>query len=78
MWKGLAEEYKSQLDAANARCDEKDLKLDEKDNVITSLREELLSTKVHLEKVKALKCSKLACADRIPPLGYTETKSEID
>jgi len=75
-WSKLADELQDQNEKLNERLDKKDALLQEKDDIIATLRHELDDTRTALVKATLLRCSKLACPDRVPPLGYSELTTD--
>lgn len=75
-WSALCDELQEQLKDANDRLDKKDALLIEKDDIITNLRDKLDATSSALIKASVLKCNKMSCVDRKPPLGYSELTTE--
>ena len=71
-WSKLADELQDQIEKLNDRLDKKDALLQDKDDTIATLRHQLDDTRTALVKATLLRCSKLACPDRVPPLGYSE------
>ena len=72
----LINELQDQIEKQNERLDKKDNLIQEKDDTIADLRARLDSASTALAKATLLKCSKLNCVDRIPPLGYAELSPE--
>ena len=72
----LIDELQDQIDKLNERLDKKDALIEEKSDTIAVLRQKLDETNTALAKATLLKCSRLACKDRIPPLGYSELTPE--
>lgn len=72
----LVNELQDQIEKQNERLDKKDTIIQEKDDTIADLRSKLDSASTALAKATLLKCSKLNCVDRIPPLGYAELSPE--
>lgn len=72
----LINELQDQIEKQNERLDKKDTIIQEKDDTIADLRSRLDSVSTALAKATLLKCSKLNCVDRIPPLGYAELSPE--
>lgn len=72
----LINELQDQIEKQNERLDKKDTIIQEKDDTIADLRSKLDSASTALAKATLLKCSKLNCVDRIPPLGYAELSPE--
>ena len=72
----LIDELQDQIEKQNERLDKKDAIIQEKDDIIADLRHRLDEANSALIKATLLKCSKLACPDRRPPLGFTELTPE--
>ena len=72
----LIDGLQDQIEKQNERLDKKDAIIQEKDDIIADLRHRLDEANSALIKATLLKCSKLACPDRRPPLGFTELTPE--
>ena len=72
----LIDELQDQIEKQNERLDKKDAVIQEKDDITADLRHKLDEANSALIKATLLKCSKLACPDRRPPLGFTELTPE--
>ena len=72
----LIDVLQDQIEKQNERLDKKDAIIQEKDDIIADLRHRLDEANSALIKATLLKCSKLACPDRRPPLGFTELTPE--
>lgn len=68
----LINELQDQIEKQNERLDKKDALIQEKDDVIADLRTRLDSVSTDLAKATLLKCTRLSCSNRKPPLGYSE------
>lgn len=75
-WEKLADQLQDQIESLNERIDKKDARITELEDVNGELRHKLDETNSALIKATLLKCSKLACIDRQPPLGFTELTPE--
>lgn len=72
----LINELQDQIEKQNERLDKKDTIIQEKDDIIADLRAKLDSVSTDLAKATLLKCNRLNCSDRRPPLGYSELSPE--
>ena len=72
----LINELQDQIEKQNERLDKKDTIIQEKDDIIADLRARLDSVSTDLAKATLLKCNRLNCSDRRPPLGYSELSPE--
>lgn len=72
----LIDELQDQIEKQNERLDKKDTIIQEKDDIIADLRAKLDSVSTDLAKATLLKCNRLNCSDRRPPLGYSELSPE--
>lgn len=72
----LINELQDQIEKQNERLDKKDTIIQEKDDIIADLRAKLDSVSTDLAKATLLKCNRLNCSDRRPPLGYSELAPE--
>ena len=68
----LINELQDQIEKQNERLDKKDALIQEKDDSISELRTRLDVVSTDLAKASLLKCTRLGCKERKPPLGYTE------
>ena len=75
-WSKLCDELQDQIENLNIRLGQKDERIIELEDSNASLRQHLDETNTALAKANLLKCSKLACISRIPPLGYSELTPE--
>ena len=75
-WSKLCDELQDQIENLNTRLAQKDERIIELEDSNALLRQHLDETNTALAKANLLKCSKLACISRIPPLGYSELTPE--
>lgn len=75
-WSKLCDELQDQIDKLNERCDKKDERIMELEDQKSVLQQKLDESNTNYVKANLLKCSKLACIDRRPPLGFTELTPE--
>lgn len=75
-WSKLCDELQDQIENLNTRLAQKDERIIELEDSNALLRQRLDETNTALAKANLLKCSKLACISRIPPLGYSELTPE--
>ena len=75
-WSKLGDELQDQIENLNTRLAQKDERIIELEDSNALLRQHLDETNTALAKANLLKCSKLACISRIPPLGYSELTPE--
>ena len=75
-WSKLCDELQDQIDKLNTRCDSKDERIMELEDQKSMLQQKLDEANTNFVKANLLKCSKLACVDRRPPLGFTELTPE--
>lgn len=75
-WEKLADQLQDQIENLNSRIDKKDARITELEDSNAELRHKLDEVNSAVIKATLLKCSKLRCADRIPPLGFTELTPE--
>ena len=82
-WERLADQLESQIGnlneqivTLNERLDKKDARITELEDANASLRMKLDDANTNYVKANLLKCTTLACADRKPPLGFTELTPE--
>lgn len=68
----LVNELQDQIEKLNDRADKKDARITELEDTNAALRQKLDETNTSLAKATLLRCSKLSCSTRIPPLGYSE------
>ena len=72
----LINELQDQNSALTERLDKKDARIIELEDRCADLRNKLDEANTSLAKATLLKCSRLSCVDRKPPLGYTELTPE--
>ena len=65
-WRELCSVYKSQAEEANARLADKDLRIREKDDIISDLRTKLDERNTALAVSELLKCHDIQCPNRKP------------
>lgn len=75
-WAKLCDELQDQIDKLNERCDKKDERIMELEDQKSVLQQKLDDANTNYVKVSLLKCNKLSCIDRQPPLGFTELTPE--
>lgn len=75
-WEKLADQLQDQIETLNERLIKKDERITELEDSNAMLRQKLDETNTALAKATLLKCSRLQCIDRIPPLGYSELTPE--
>lgn len=82
-WEHLVDQLQDQVERLQVQIEKKDESLAKKDERITELsdknaelRSKLDETNTNLAKATLLKCSRLSCDKRKPPLGYTELSPE--
>lgn len=68
----LVNELQDQIEKLNDRADKKDARITELEDTNAILRQKLDEANTALAKATLLRCSKLNCSSRIPPLGYSE------
>lgn len=71
-WSKLADELQDQNEMLNERIDKKDARITELEDRCVILRQQLDEKNTALAKATLLKCTRLACDRRKPPLGYSE------
>jgi len=71
-WSNLVKELQIQNEKLNERVEHKDARITELEDTNAALRQKLDETSTALAKAALLRCSKLGCISRIPPLGYSE------
>jgi predicted nuclease with TOPRIM domain len=72
----LIDELQDQNTILNERLDKKDERIIELEDRCAELRNKLDEANTNLAKASLLKCTRLACDRRKPPLGYTELSPE--
>ena len=75
-WSKLCDELQDHIGTLNERLDKKDARITELEDSNANLRQQLDDRNTALAKANLLKCSKLQCPSRIPPLGYSELTPE--
>lgn len=71
-WSNLVKELQIQNEKLNERVERKDARITELEDTNAALRQKLDETSTALAKATLLRCSKLGCPSRVPPLGYSE------
>lgn len=71
-WSKLADELQDQNEMLNERIDKKDARITELEDRCVILRQQLDEKNTALAKATLLRCTRLACDRRKPPLGYSE------
>ena len=71
-WEKLADQQAEQIVQLNERMEKKDARIIELEDRCADLRNKLDEANTNLAKATLLKCNRLNCTDRRPPLGYTE------
>lgn len=71
-WNKLADELQDQNETLNERIDKKDARIIELEDRNAILRQQLDEKNTALAKATLLRCTRLACDRRKPPLGYSE------
>lgn len=72
----LIDELQDQNTILNERLDKKDERIIELEDRCAELRNKLDDANTNLAKASLLKCTRLSCDRRKPPLGYTELSPE--
>lgn len=72
----LVDELQDQVEKQNERLDKKDARITELEDTNASLRQELDVARTAAVKASLLRCNRLNCERRSPPLGYTELTPE--
>lgn len=75
-WHSFADELQEQITQLNERMDKKDSRIMELEDRNASLRQQLDEKNTSLAKATLLRCTKLNCERRRPPLGYSELSPE--
>lgn len=73
-WEGIAAERKQRADELAVLLKEHEEREIQKDNIISDLRSQLAKKNAHYAAAKLMRCEKISCPERRPPLGMTETK----
>ena len=78
-WEHLTDQLQDQIEklqqqntVLSDRLEKKDERIIELEDRCADLRTKLDETNTNLAKATILKCTRLACTNRKPPLGYTE------
>lgn len=71
-WSKLADELQDQNETLNERIDKKDARIIELEDRNAILRQQLDEKNTAIAKATLLRCTRLACDKRKPPLGYSE------
>lgn len=69
----LVNELQDQIEKQNERLDKKDTIIQEKDDTIADLRSKLDSARTQCSIATMLRCRKISCTDRIPPISEAFT-----
>lgn len=72
----LVNELQDQVEKLNERLDKKDARIMELEDSNASLRGQLDAANTALAKATLLRCTRLQCESRRPPLGYSELTPE--
>ena len=75
-WEKLADQQAEQISQLNERMEKKDARIIELEDRCADLRNKLDEANTNLAKATLLKCNRLNCTDRRPPLGYTELSTD--
>lgn len=75
-WEKLADQQADQINNMNERLEKKDARIIELEDRCADLRNKLDEANTNLAKITLLKCNRLNCTNRRPPLGYTELSPE--
>lgn len=75
-WTVLVGQLQDQIEKLNDRLEKKDERITELEDTNAALRHDLDDTRTALVKATLLRCSKLSCPDRVPPLGYSELTTD--
>ena len=75
-WEKLADQQADQINNMNERLEKKDARIIELEDRCADLRNKLDEANTALAKATLLKCNRLNCTDRRPPLGYTDLSPE--
>lgn len=67
------ERFQGQIDGLNERLEKKDILLQEKDDTIAELRTKLDTVRTQCSVATLLRCRKISCPDRIPPISEAFT-----
>ncbi len=72
----LINELQDQIENLNTRCDKKDERITELEDANSDLHNELDKRNTELAKATLLRCTRIGCDKRKPPLGYLELTPE--
>ena len=75
-WEKLADQQADQITSLNDRMEKKDARIIELEDRCADLRNKLDEANTNLAKATLLKCNRLNCTNRRPPLGYTELSTD--
>ena len=82
-WEKLADQQADQINqlneqitSLNDRLEKKDVRIIELEDRCADLRNKLDEANTNLAKASLLKCNRLNCTNRRPPLGYTELSAD--
>ena len=75
-WEKLADQLQDQIESLNERIDKKDARITELEDVNADLRHKLDEANTAAVKAALLRCNRLSCERRSPPLGYAELTPE--
>ena len=75
-WEKIADQLQDQVENLNERLDKKDARIMELEDSNASLRQKLDEANTAAVKAALLRCNRLACERRSPPLGYAELTPE--
>ena len=75
-WSKLCDELQDQIENLNMRLDKKDTRITELEDANASLHIKLDEANTALAKATLLRCTRLGCDKRKPPLGYLELSPE--
>lgn len=75
-WEKLADQQAEQISQLNERMEKKDARIIELEDRCADLRNKLDEANTNLAKATLLKCNRLNCTDRRPPLGYAELSTD--
>lgn len=75
-WEKLADQLSDQIESLNERIDKKDARITELEDTNAELRHRLDEANTAAVKAALLRCNRLSCERRSPPLGYAELTPE--
>lgn len=75
-WEKLSDQQAEQINNMNERLEKKDARIIELEDRCADLRNKLDEANTALAKASLLRCTRLSCNNRKPPLGYTELSPE--